>query len=438
MLTSDMSSKYLESKGIKFVETKILDPFGRLRSRTYPVRRFDVLKERGFRVDGSSIGYADVERSDMSAEFIDNPNMELPQYGTAIFLCELYDDGMPVKSFGRNVLKKTLEGTSSNVRLGIELEFYFTTEDREPIDQSVYMESAPGDTTEKLKKEFMLLTEKANSDLGIQVAHAEVGNGQHETELTYSDPVNLLDRLTLLKYLLKIFAQENGLRATTMPKPFHGQAGNGMHAHISLWKDGESLFYGTGDEISEVAKMATGGILKHSPQIAIFTNSTVNSYKRLVPGHEAPIHPVWGYENRTAMIRIPKSNGLTEENTRLEVRNLDAANDPYMAVAALIRAAQTGIEGGKNFDVKAFEGNADKLTDDELIRMGLAPFPRDLSQAISLAEQDGSIAKEVHPDFDRFILGKKEEQKSYIEFLGKSKPDPGSITGWELEMYFNL
>ena len=440
MLTSDMTSEYLESDmDVKFVETKLLDPFGRLRSRTYPVSRFDTLRERGFRVDGSSIGYVDVHKSDMEVRLLDHANMILPQYNTAVFLCELYDDGVPFNSFGRNVLKKTLKKLPYEVRLGVELEFYLTDTDRKPLDDSIYMESAPGDTTEDFKKNFMLLSEKANTNLGVQVVHAEVGPAQGETELSFSDPVNMLDRLTMLKYLLKLYAMKNDIRATTMPKPFYNEAGNGMHCHISFWEEDESLFYGSAEEISDMAKQAATGILHHSPEMAIFTNNTVNSYKRLVPDHEAPIIPVWGYENRTAMVRIPKSNSLTPQNTRLELRHIDAVNEPYLAMAASIEAAKHGVSQGEDGVMECIESNAYCLTQKEIEELNLPKFPADLGEAIGFADKGRTIPSQIHGDIDRFLSGKRKELAEYTRFIGTLQRDPGiRVTEWELDKYFNM
>ncbi len=437
MLTSELSSDYLEEMDIKFVETKILDPSGRLRSRTFPVKRFDVLKEKGFRVDGSSIGYADVEKSDMEVKLLERAHMILPEYHTAIFLCELYDDGQPVQSFGRNILKNVLEGIPYDVKFGVEIEYYLTTPDRRPLDGALYMESAPGDTAEDFKKEFMLLTERANSDLGIQVSHAEVGPSQHECELTFGNPVDVLDRLILLKYLLRFFAKEKGIRATIMPKPFYEKAGNGMHYHISFWNGDESLFYGTKDEISDIAKYAIGGVLSRVAELAILTNNTVNSYKRLVPHHEAPVWAVWGYENRTAMVRIPKSNGLTPNNTRPEYRFVDGANEHYIAAAGVIKAMQKGIDGKEEYE--EFKGNAYQLTPQDIKKLGVPLFPTNLDEAIQFAEKENSLPREIHPDFDRFLNIKRKELKEYREFLGNARRNPGlRITEWELDKYFNL
>lgn len=437
MLTHELSSGYLDSLGIKFVEAKMVDPCGRLRGRTFPVKRFDEIKE-SFRVDGSSLGYADTEKSDMEIRLLDQANVILPQYQTAIFLGELYDDGTPVPSFGRNILKGVLGKIPYQVKFGAELECYLTTPDLKPLDDGVYMASFPEDTSEEFKKEFMLLTERANSELGIQVEHAEVGPSQHEFEVTFGDPVTVLDRMILLKYLLKFYAAKKGIRATTMPKPYYERAGDGYHMHVSFWDGEESLFYGTEDEVSETAAYAIAGILKHSAENAIFTNNTINSYKRLVPHHEAPIHPVWGYENRTAMIRIPKPNILTKRNTRPEVRNPDFANDPYMSAASIIWAGHLGVDKEHN-KIDDFKGNADKLNPEDIESMGLPFFPKKLDEAIELASASGTVPRDIHPDLDRFLKIKRKEAKEYREYLGRERKTPDLIpTQWEINKYFNL
>lgn len=442
MLAPELSSKYLESQDIKFVEAKIMDPFGELRTKLFRTRKYDSIKEDGFRVDGSSIGYANVERSDMHAKLIEDPYIIIPEFNTAVFLCELYDDGKPCEYFGRNILKKTLSEFPYKVGAATETEFYLTTPDRKPLDHAVYMGSAPSDTSDAFKKEFMLLAEKANPDFALDVINAEVGPSQHEFELPWDiNPVRHLDMEILARDLLKKFAVYKGIRATTMPKPLYGMAGNGKHLHLSYWDGGTPVFYQNSEEISDIAKKAIGGILRHARKNAIFTNNTINSYKRLEPNHEVPLICVWGLEQRTALVRIPKENSFVPEKLTMEVRNLDHANDPNIAVAAILEASKIGMRGGDEFIIPEFEGCTYQLTPKQLEEQNIERLPTSLWEAIELAGEEDSIPRRIHKRLDKFLEAKKNEAMEYdraAATLKRNGIDSSQIiTDWEYTKYFD-
>jgi len=222
-----------------------------------------------------------------------------------------------------------------------------------------------------------------------------------------------------------------------MPKPFEEKAGSGMHFHISLWEDGKSLFFKNKKEISDMAKHFISGILTFAPEIALATNGTVNSYKRLVLGYEAPVYILWGYSNRSALVRIPKYKDFEPNTTRIEVRSLDGLNNHYLACAALIKAGLIGVE--KELDISLpYQKNAYELTQDEVKMMKVEVLPRNLKTAIENAK-NGKILKELlNENFNRFIEMKEREWKEYCKYLESKNLsiDTREITEWEKNRYF--
>jgi len=432
----------LEKKGIKFIEAGFLDLHGIMRNRTFPVSRFDAIRKDGFGFDGSSVGYVNIEDSDIVARPLEKTCKILSSDGfkTAFFLCEIIKDGKPFKGSDREILKDTLENIKSenyNVYVGPELEF-FLTKNGQPIDDTGYMSSNPRDQAGLFKKQFMTTIMTSNPGFNIHVAHHEVAPSQHEFELKFDEPIVMMDKLVLFKYLLRNFAKEQGLEVTYMPKPFHGMNGSGMHFHISLWENDIPLFYENGDELSNIAKHFIAGILEHSQEIALLTNGTINSYKRLVLGHEAPVFLVWGYGNRSVSIRIPKYHEIKPERARIEVRIPDALNNHYLTVAAIIRAGMIGIE--KSMEApKPFERSTYELDEEECDKLGIKILPRNLKDAIEHAE-NGTILRELlGKRFKTFIEQKEKEWDEYSKHLDSvGIQDTNQVTDWERKRYFNM
>lgn len=435
-----ITSASLKEIGVEYVEAKFPDLCGVVRSRTFPVERFDTIKKVGYGFDGSSVGFVDVSDSDMVAKPIEETCriITCDGYRTAVLLCELYKDDRPFSFSGRNILKNLLKKTPYTVLIGPEIEFYLT-KDRQPLDEAGYMYSNPSDVGEAFKKRFMKELNRSNSGFSIHVAHHEVGPSQHEFELHYDEPVEMMDKSILFKIYLRNSAKREGLEVTFMPKPFSGRAGSGMHYHCSVWKDGEALFYNDGNELSDLGKNFVAGVIKFSQEISLVTNGTVNSYKRLILGHEAPVYGVWGYKNRSALIRVPKYRKFKPETTRVEVRTVDGLNNPYLACAALIRAGLIGME--KGFEPsKCYQKSTYDLKEDECKELGIKVLPRNLKEAIERAKQ-GKILKELlGPLFDRFIAKKLQEWSEYCVFLDKEEisPETDQVTDWERERYFNM
>jgi len=438
-----LTSSSLEKKGVKFIEASFLDLHGIMRSRTFPVKRFDAISEEGFGFDGSSVGFVEIEDSDIVARPLEKTCkiLSFDSFRTAFFLCEIIKDGKPFKGSGRGILKDTLEKIKTEnyrVFVGPELEF-FITKDGKPIDDAGYMFSNPKDCAGLFKKQFMSTIMTSNPAFNIHVAHHEVAPSQHEFELKFDEPISMMDKLVLFKYLLRNFAKEQGLEVTYMPKPFDGMNGSGMHFHMSLWENDIPLFYENGDELSDIAKHFIAGVLEHSQEIALLINGTVNSYKRLVLGHEAPVFLVWGYGNRSASIRIPKYHKIKPERARIEVRIPDALNDHYLSVAAIIRAGMIGIE--KSMEApEPFQRSTYELDEEECEKLGIKILPRNLSDGIEHAKKGKILRELLGKRLDAFIKHKQKEWNKYrkhLDGIGLSD-DIIEVTDWERERYFNM
>jgi glutamine synthetase len=441
-----ISSASLKQKGIKFIEANFLDLQGIMRSRVFPVSRFDGIYEEGFGFDGSSVGFVGIEDSDIVAKPVKETCriMSCDGFKSAFFHCEIHKDGKTFKKSGREILKTTLEEIKNKHNyeffVGPELEF-FLVKNGLPVDNAGYMFSNPMDRSGLFKKRFMDEVGTSNPDFDIHVAHHEVGPSQHEFELKFDEPLAMTDKLVSFKHILRNFAKsyDQSLEATFMPKPFFGLAGSGMHFHMSLWEDNIPLFYENSDELSDIAKQFIAGILEHSQEIALATNGTVNSYKRLVLGHEAPVFVVWGYGNRSALIRIPKYHAIRPERARIEVRIPDGLNNHYLTVAALIRAGMIGIEESMD-EPEPFQENTYKLGVEDCEKLGIKTLPRDLNEAIEHAKK-GKILKDLLGDrFDVFVEKKQKEWDEYCNHLDNIGTPRGTheVTDWERERYFNM
>lgn len=439
-----ITSSSLERENVKFFEASFLDLHGIMRNRIFPVNRFDDILENGFGFDGSSVGFVNIEDSDTVARPLEK-TLRLTSsdsFKIAFFLSEIIKNGKSFERSGRQILKDTLEKIKSKFNydffVGPELEF-FLTKNEKPLDDAGYMSSNPRDQGGVFKKRFMNELRASNPDFNIHVAHHEVGPSQHEFELQYDEPIAMMDKLISLKCLLRNFAKENDLEVTYMPKPFFGCAGSGMHFHISLWKDGVPLFYKDKEELSDLAKQFIAGILKHFREITLLTNGNVNSFKRLVIGHEAPVFLVWGYGNRSAAIRIPKYREIEPDRARIEARTPDGLNNPYLAVAALIHAGMVGVEESMEAP-EPFQKNAYELDEEKCERLGIKILPRNLKEAIEDAK-NGTILREFLGNrFDMFIKQKQKEWDEYCKHLDSSRipHETDQVIEWERERYFNM
>ncbi len=419
--------KELEEKGVKFVEVGFLDFHGNLRSRTFPIQKFEKVLEEGYGFDGYSVGYLSIEDSDLVAK-PDPSSFYVYEVGgvkIAFFHCDLYKDGKPLEIYPRYMLRKMESKVPYKALVGPEVEFYVLGEG-ERKDSGFYMASHPEDTLELLKRE--LLIELAKIGIEVEVMHHEVGPGQHEITFPAKTPLEMADLVVFYKKFLKTFFNVRGYKVTFMPKPFEGLAGNGMHVHLSLWRDGENVFYDDG--LSEEALHFIGGLLKYAPFICVYTNSTVNSYKRLVPGFEAPVYLVWDWGNRSALIRVPTYRKFNPENSRIEYRAPDSSGNLYLTFAAILRAGLKGIEEkvepGENFNDNAYKKEyADKLN----------VLPKSLYEAIELSKASDLMDGKIKEKYLRLKLKEWRDYEEYINSNGLNI-DTLKITEWELAKYF--
>jgi glutamine synthetase len=316
----------------------------------------------------------------------------------ARLICDIYmPDGTPFAGDPRGILKRVLqEGREmgfTDMNVGPEPEFFlFQTDDKgnptmELNDQGGYFDLAPTDMGENCRRDIVLTLEEMGFE--IEASHHEVAPGQHEIDFKYAPAIRAADQIQTFKLVVKTIARQHGLHATFMPKPLFGMNGSGMHAHQSLFRGEENAFYDANDKhgLSAVARNYMAGILNHARGIAAITNPTVNSYKRLVPGYEAPCYVAWSASNRSPMIRIPASRGLS---TRIEVRNPDPAANPYLALAVMLKAGLDGI-ANKTPLPSPVDRNIYVMSEEERIDAGIPSLPINLKEALSELLRDDVI-----------------------------------------------
>ena len=383
----------------------VLDGNGWLRVRSF------VKDVEEFGIDGSSIGYAEVNDSDLVARSL---GREYTMGEEVFVLCDLWKKGKPLETYSRNILKRVLEKHEIEVLVGYEVEFHIMEEER----RGFYMAPSPVD---RVKGEKFELLEFLNS-LGIPAVleHHEVGRGQHEITIEAGKLPEKADEFYVAKYAMRKFFERKGLEVTFMPKPFTGEPGNGNHIHLSVWKEGKNLFEGEG--LSKFGRSFLAGVLKYAREIALATNSTVNSYKRLVPGHEAPTVIAWGFGNRSALVRVPDYR----KHDRIEIRNPDCLCDFYLALAAIVEAGMKGVEEGLNPP----EPSSEVLYGSQKYKS----LPANLGEAIEEAEKGNILKKLLGSRFEGYIKQKKREWEEYVKATG----DREEVTEWERNRYLLL
>ncbi|MEN3013884.1 MAG: glutamine synthetase family protein [Endomicrobiia bacterium] len=428
----------VKAKNIKFIEMWFTDILGRIKTFTITVNELPEALDTGMGFDGSSVeGFARIYESDLVAKPDPDSFKILPyKEHTAKMVCDIYTpEGIPYEGDPRYCLKKNLEELKNfgfdEYFVGPELEYFYFKSNKYPelIDTAGYFDSMPGeDAGDVLRTKTIEYLEA----MGIQAeyAHHEVAPSQHEIDLRYDSALKMADKVIAYKVVVKEVARQNGLYATFMPKPITGVNGSGMHVHQSLFKNGKNMFFSEKDKyhLSDIAKYFIAGILKHCREICIVTNQWVNSYKRLVPGYEAPVYICWANKNRSALIRVPEYKPGKEKATRIEVRFPDPACNPYLAFAVMLRA---GLEGIKNkyplqepLEVSAYE-----MEEIERKARKIEELPGSLIEAIEIAE-DSKLLKDTLGDhiFYKFLENKKIEWDNY-----RTK-----VTDYEITRYFHL
>jgi glutamine synthetase len=428
----------VEERGIRFIRLWFTDVLGFLKSFTITAQELEGAFLEGMGFDGSSIeGYARIQESDMVARPDPSTFQIIPwqsEQGVARMFCDVHQpDGRPFDGDPRFVLKRQLERASElgfTFYVGPELEFFYfrNAEGTEFLDRGGYFDLTPNDVGTDYRKRTVQYLE--GMGIPVEYVHHEVAPSQHEIDLRYTDALTMADNVMTYRLTVKEVAQEFGVYATFMPKPVHGVNGNGMHTHQSLFRGDRNAFFDGGDEyhLSKVAKSYIAGILKHAPEITLVANQWVNSYKRLVPGYEAPVYVCWARRNRSALVRVPMYKPGKESATRIEFRSPDPACNPYLAFAAMLAAGLTGIENEYELPPEA-SNNIYEMTEEERRAAGIESLPEDLFEAIRTAEES-KVLREALGDhvFEYLVRNKKEEWDGYKAY----------VTPYELERYLAI
>jgi len=430
--------------GVQFVSLQFSDLLGIPKEIIIPVDELDKALSEGIWFDGSSIeGFARIQESDQFLRPDESTYAIIPwlEEGgrTARFICDIFKpDGTPSNLDPRRILKRALKEAKDmgfEFNVGPELEFYLVVPDEngniKPLDSYGYFDFSPH-LGYKILKEI----NQALKQFGITVeaSHHEVASGQYEIDFRYGDALSIADKVLTLKYTVKKIAQMHGLKATFMPKPFFGMNGSGMHTHLSLWdeKNKRNAFYDYDEKdkykLSDVAYHFLSGVIKHIKAMSAILSPTVNSYKRLVAGYEAPVYISWACMNRSALIRVPQWFKTKPSSSRIELRNPDPSCNPYLAFATVLKAGLDGIKN-KLTPPEPVEENIYEMDDIERHERKLDSLPFSLYDAILEMSKDELIRDTLGDEmFERYIQIKNKE---YDDFRIR-------VTNWEIEKYVDL
>ncbi|MEX2160169.1 MAG: glutamine synthetase family protein [Dehalococcoidia bacterium] len=409
---------------IKFIRLWFTDILGSLKSFAITVEELEQGMEEGMGFDGSSIeGFARIDESDMVAMPDATTFQPLPwrpkERGVARMFCDVvHPDGAPFEGDPRYVLKRQLKRATDlgyTFYVGPELEFFYfkNSEGTEFLDVGGYFDLTPLDVASDLRRQTVLTLE--DMGIGVEYSHHEVAPSQHEIDLRYTDALTMADNAMTYRLVVKEVALANGVYATFMPKPVASENGSGMHTHQSLFKGDRNAFFDASDtyHLSPLAKSYIAGLLHHAKEITLVTNQWVNSYKRLVPGYEAPVYITWARRNRSDLIRVPEYKPGKEVATRIEYRAPDPACNPYLAFAAMLAAGLSGIEHEYALPAPT-EENVFEMSDEDLRARGIELLPSSLGEAIRAAEES-ELLRECLGDhvFDSLLKNKKIEWAEY-------------------------
>ena len=426
-----------EEEDVEFIRLQFTDLFGNMKNIAVTSSQLEKALDNKCMFDGSSIeGFVGIEESDMLL-YPDLSTMTIfpwrPQQGkVARLICDVHrPNGEPFEGDPRYILKRAVkeaEKLGYTFEVGPECEFFLfhTDENGLPTTQShekaTYFDLGPIDLGENARRDMVLTLE----DMGyeIEASHHEVAPAQHEIDFHYDEGLATADNIMTFKLAVKTIAKRHGLHATFMPKPKYGMNGSGMHINMSLLKNGKNIFYDAEDKagLSKEAYYFIGGIMKHMKAMTAITNPLVNSYKRLVPGYEAPVYMAWSATNRSPLIRIPEAGG---EGTRIELRSPDPSANPYLALAVCLRAGLDGIIN-KIDPPAGVDRNIFEMTGEERRQLGIDELPGTLDEAVRELEKDSFICQVLGSHVsEHYIAAKKKEWQEYRT----------QVTAWEVEQY---
>ncbi len=429
--------RIVNEEDIEFIRLQFSDIFGQMKNVAVTRSQIEKVLDNKIMIDGSSIeGFTRIHESDQYLRPDLNTFAILPwqpaMHKTARLICDVYNpDGTPFVGDPRYVLKRTLrraEELGYTFNVGPEMEFFlFEADDKglptsRTADAAGYFDMAPIDHGGNVRREICLMLEEMGFE--IEASHHEVAEGQHEIDFKYEDALTAADNILTFRMAVKTISQNYGLHATFMPKPVFGINGSGMHVNMSLFRDGKNTFFDPDGEkqLSKDAYSFIAGVLKHVRGMAAITNPLVNSYKRLVPGYEAPCYLAWSASNRSALIRIPAARG---SSTRVELRCPDPACNPYLAIAVCLAAGLDGIEHGMTPPAEITE-NIYLMTDAERKAHGIDSLPGNLLEAVECLSADPLIVDTLGGHvFTHYTDGKRREWDEYRT----------RVTDWELKKY---
>jgi len=439
MTAKEMVLKQAKEKNVEFVRLWFTDVLGQLKSFAITIEELEGALNEGMGFDGSSItGYQDIQESDMIAMPDPSTFCILPwrpqDKAVARMFCDvLQPDGSPYEGDPRYILRRAVKMAADKgytMYVGPELEFFYfkSSEGTEILDHGGYFDLTPLDVATELRRET-ILTCKAMG-IPIEYSHHEVAPSQHEIDLRYGDALSMADTAMTYRLVVKEIAQQHGIYATFMPKPIFGENGSGMHTHQSLFEGKRNAFFDANDKyyLSDVGKSYIAGLLKHAKEMSAILAQWVNSYKRLVPGYEAPVYIAWSQRNRSALVRVPLYKPGKENATRAELRCPDPACNPYLAFAVMLMAGLRGIE--EKYELPdPMEKNLYHLTDEERKALGIESLPSSLGEAIAITESSELVRETLGTHaFERFIQVKKWE---WDEFRTQ-------VTEYELKKYLPI
>lgn len=430
-----------KESNVRFIRLQFTDLFGTIKNVEIPVGQLPKALDNKIMFDGSSIeGFVRIEESDMYLYPDPDTWVVFPwssdEGRVARLICDIHmPDGSPFSGDPRGILKRVLKEAQAmgftDMMVGPEPEFFLFKmgPDGKPSldlnDQGGYFDLAPVDLGENCRRDIVIMLDRMGFE--VEASHHETAPGQHEIDFQYADAVTTADNIITFKLVVKNIARQHGLHATFMPKPLQGIAGSGMHCHQSLFIGDNNAFFDEQDALglSDTARHYLAGILTHARGLAAITNPTVNSYKRLVAGFEAPVYVAWSVKNRSPLVRIPASRG---QSTRLEVRNPDPSSNPYLTLAVLLQAGLDGIKRKLELPA-ATDCNIYHLTADERQAAGIASLPGDLVEALECLQSDAVICDALGKHtLGHFLKAKRMEWKLYRQ----------QVHQWERDRYLEM
>ncbi|MCH9007256.1 glutamine synthetase [candidate division KSB1 bacterium] len=433
--------KIVKDNNVRFIRLWFTDILGFLKSFAITVDELEETLEEGAGFDGSSIeGFVRIDESDMMAipdtsTFRILPWRHNTESAVARIFCDIQTpEGEPYDGDSRGVLKRNLKRAADlgyTFYVGPELEYFYFKSSKgtpETLDDGGYFDLTPLDVASDFRKKTVETLQAMG--IAVETSHHEVGPSQHEIDLRYTDALTMADNAMTYRLVVKEVAMRNDIYATFMPKPLFGENGSGMHTHMSLFQGDRNAFFEASGEhhLSDVAKRFIAGLIRHAQEFTLVTNQWVNSYKRLVPGYEAPVYTTWAVRNRSDMIRIPAYKLGKETATRVELRSPDPACNPYLAFSVMLAAGLEGIE--KNYDIiPPVERNVYNLTQAERQELNIGTLPENLFEAIKAMESSEVVKTALGEHvFNTLLENKRLEWETYR----------AQVTAWEMKKYYPI